>query len=63
MKSLKRSTEKPIKIPQLRGIKKKRKDMILQNLTDLIPENRRQFWEHLPINDKVADLRTVYEDI
>lgn len=53
---------KPPIISQLRGIKEERKQMILTNLMELIPENRRQFWQNLPVDNGATDLRTDYDD-
>lgn len=61
-KSFKWGLRKPPIISGPRGIKGERKQMILQNLKTLIPENRRKFWEHLPVNDAAADLRTDYDN-
>lgn len=39
-----------------RGITKSKKDDILKKLCPLMPQNRRHFWELLPISDEVVDL-------
>ena len=44
---------------QERGIKSKKKETILKNLSSLMPVNRCAFFENLPINETSADL--VYE--
>lgn len=39
-----------------RGITKSKKDDILKKLCPLMPENRKHFWEELPISDEAVDL-------
>ena len=61
---LKRNVKKSIKImprqqQQERGIKSKKKETILKNLSSLMPVNRRAFFENLPIDETSVDL--VYE--
>ncbi|CAH1112917.1 unnamed protein product [Psylliodes chrysocephalus] len=53
----------PAVILKPRGIKEKRKQAILQNLFPLVPENRRQFWQSIPVNDEAVDLRSQIDDI
>ncbi|CAG4978246.1 unnamed protein product [Parnassius apollo] len=45
-----------------RGITSERKSAILSKLGPLMPDNRRGFWEILPVNDSSADLTEIYED-
>lgn len=40
----------------IRGIKKEKKEKIIQVLVPLMPANRRLFWEGLPVNDEARDL-------
>lgn len=39
-----------------RGITQDRKAGILRKLSDIIPKNRLQFWQNLPVNDDSIDL-------
>ena len=41
-----------------RGVSKEKKDSILQKLVPLMPYNRRNFWEDLPVSLKSKDLAT-----
>lgn len=63
MKVVKGDLTTPSVISKARGIKKERKQAILQNLSTLIPDNRRQFWQGLPVNDAASDLTLQYDDI
>lgn len=54
-KYLKKPTEPNVR-SQFRGVTKSRKSDIIKKLCPLMPENRRQFWEELPVSNEVADL-------
>lgn len=45
---------KSIEIP--RGIKQKKKEVIINKLVCLMPESRKTFWYNLPVNDSSVDL-------
>ncbi|KAI4470632.1 methylosome protein 50 [Holotrichia oblita] len=63
MKVVKGDLTTPSVFSKAKGIKKERKQAILQNLSTLIPDNRRQFWQSLPVNDAATDLTSQYDDI
>ncbi|CAG4950997.1 unnamed protein product [Parnassius apollo] len=42
-----------------RGITSERKSAILSKLGPVMPDNRRDFWETLPVNDSSADLTDI----
>ena len=46
-----------------RGVNKKKKDDILKKLVEMIPKNRRSFWESLPENEASEDLSINYEHL
>ena len=46
----------PERRQQERGITCIKKNAILDNLTSLMPMNRRPFFENLPVNDNAVDL-------
>lgn len=57
---MKKGIQKPQFRNDSRGIPQNKKDTIIKNLCPLMPENRKQFWIDLPVND-VADLNIVHE--
>lgn len=44
-----------------RGIPQQKKDSILSNFVKLMPVNRHDFWNSLPVHTDVADLITSVE--
>ena len=42
-----------------RGVNKKKKDNILEKLVEMMPKNRRSFWESLPENEAMKLVRTL----
>ena len=46
-----------------RGVNKKKKDDILKKLVEMMPKNRRSFWESLPENEASEDLSINYEHL
>lgn len=52
----------PVQNTGPRGIASGRKSNIIEKLGSLMPPNRLQFWESLPVNDAAANLTDVYED-
>lgn len=63
VKFLKASFELKCDLPRTceRGIPAKKKEDIIKKLIPLMPKNRHQFWESLPVNDKVKDLSVEQE--
>ena len=56
--------EIPIKLKgHARGVNKKKKDDILKKLVEMMPKNRRSFWESLPENEASEDLSINYEHL
>ena len=41
---------------QMRGISSKKKNAIIDNLSSLLPSDRKPFYENLPLNENSADL-------
>ncbi|CAG5019251.1 unnamed protein product [Parnassius apollo] len=62
VKNIKIGIPSPVIKNYFRGIKQERKDEILQKLSPLMPENRRAFWNNLPVNDDAVNLITEYDD-
>ena len=44
-----------------RGIEQSKKDGIIDKLGDLMPENRRTFWQSLSVNDQRRDLNVYFK--
>lgn len=46
---LKKGIPEPVSLGQPKGFPSGKKDQLLQSLKNIIPENRKMFWERLPI--------------
>ena len=49
-------SEKPPQQKSNRGINSKKKNGLIKKILPLLPENRRKFYEELPINEDAVDL-------
>lgn len=56
LKNIKNGIPHPKRNNTCRGITSQRKQNIITQLGPLMPESRRLFWEHLPVNDRATDL-------
>ncbi|KAL0860407.1 hypothetical protein ABMA27_009801 [Loxostege sticticalis] len=62
LKNIKNGIPHPKRNNTCRGITSQRKQNIITQLGPLMPESRRLFWEHLPVNDRATDLTQCHDE-